>query len=177
MPEQNDSTYLNSSYGKHLMGCAEIAYGICERFNVRDDSARQACFATVVIDAKEHFIFASDFQKEQAEVEKSVAKANGHIKEIDPNPTEEKFAEVARGQFLEKINEARELLNKEGHDPQITPAGLNALIKKEFQVDNLGMIVDNDMLSELLKKLLDRLDVLRSFKKEAKTTVPAGAPF
>lgn len=61
MPEeQPESGYLQSKYAQHLMGCAEIADAICTRFGVHEDSARQACFATIVIDANERFIFTLD---------------------------------------------------------------------------------------------------------------------
>lgn len=61
MPEeQPESKYLKSAYAQHLIGCAEIADAICMRFGVHDDAARQACFATIVIDSNERFIFTSN---------------------------------------------------------------------------------------------------------------------
>jgi hypothetical protein len=154
------STYINSPYGKHLMGCAEIAYGICDRFGVHDDSARQACFATVVIDAKEQFIFISDRKKDQD----AAKKADSQVAEIDPNPTPEKADGVLRSQLLEKINDARELLNKAGHIPTMTPAALNGYIKTDLKLDGMLGTLDTDDLEIVLKGLSEKLDSQRAAK-------------
>lgn len=148
-----ESNYVNSPYGQHIMGCAEIAYGICERFGIHDDSARQACFATVVIDAKEQLIFISPLSKDRA----AAAKADAQIKEIDPVPTAEKADGVLRTQLLDKINDARELLNKEGYIPTLTPAALNLHIKNDLKLEgNLGSL-DTDDLEKVIKWIAEKL--------------------
>lgn len=192
----------NSKYIAHILECAEIAEQVAVKIGLRDDAAKQACFATICIDAKNHGVFLEptpNHTKEsvKAQVDKlrtdtdpkfapemgaiadsldslvdeaAAQKADAQIKDVPQHSTPEQDASARRTAFLKGIDDARNLLNKEGHVPPITPAGLNAYIKKEFPpTTNLGSL-DLDQLEELTKKLSVKLDALRGKKK---TQTPA----
>lgn len=165
-PEENEATesvWLNGPYGKYIAGLAEIAYAVCERYDLHDDAARQACFATIVIDAKDHMLFISDAVKDK----KGAEKTDAHIKEIDPNPTPDKFDDVTRETLLKGINDARESLNKEGYIPTLTPAALNLHIKNDLNLEgNLGSL-DTDDLQKVIKWIAEKLTAHRAAKSTA----------
>src|SRR6266404_4021562 len=46
-----------TKYAEHLKACAEIANEVMTILGVRDDAARQACFATICISADRHGLF------------------------------------------------------------------------------------------------------------------------
>lgn len=181
-------------YGDHLRGCADLAIEIAKRMNIHDDSARQACFATVIINAERHNLFMEPhpphsktpvIQPETAAVESSstkkgldeaaaakdqqaAEKADAQITDVPKTTTSEQSDGQRRTSFLAGIASARELLNKEGHQPPITPKGLNAYIAKQFSPKTeLGQL-DVDELEKLTMLLSSKLDVLR--EKKAKTT-------
>lgn len=189
MPSQQ----TNEKYTAHILECASIAQQVAQLIGLRDDSARQACFATVCIDAKGHGVFLEPIPPDT----KTPAESNGKPKataesvqaafdraqakraddQVAPrNSSEEDDRSTRRTEYLKGINSSVDLLNKEGHTPPITPKGLCAYIKKEFPgKDNLGPL-DLEELESLLKKLSERLDGLRAANK-AKAVAAEDVPF
>lgn len=174
-------------YGDHLRGCADLAIEIAKRMNIHDDSARQACFATVIINAERHNVFMEPtprdtktpvIQPETAAVEPSVTtkgvetaaaekdqqaaeKADEQINDVPRTITSDQSEGQRRTSFLAGIQSARELLNKLGHQPPITPKGLNAYIGKQFAPKTeLGQL-DVDELEKLTMLLSSKVDVQR----------------
>ena len=181
-----------TKWADHLRGCAEIANEIAKMLDIRDDAARQAMYATICIDAKNHGVFLEPVPKDSkspvggtaaasTEANKSVeplspdeaaaAKADAQIAEIDPTPTPEKAETAQRGALLAGIHSAVGLLNKEGHKP-ITPGGLNKFIESQFKASGktqLGTLTVEE-LERLTMLLSSKIDVLREKKAKAKIT-------
>lgn len=177
MPSQQ----TNEKYTAHILECASIAQQVAQLIGLRDDSARQACFATVCIDAKGHGVFLEPVppdtktptngapKKTEQEIQDAfdraaAKKADAQIADVPRQTSAEDDAGTRRTLLLQTVQSGVDLLNKEGHKPPITPKGLCAVIKKEFPgKDNLGSL-DLDELESLVKKLSDRLDKLRAEK-------------
>lgn len=186
-----------TAYGEHLRGCVDLANEMATRLNIHDDNARQACFATVIINAERHNVFmeptpqhsktpvippetaAVGLNSEQAKkVEptaaekdhKAAEKADAQINDVPKVSTPEADAGARRSGLLDGIAAARELLNKEGHVPPITPAGLNAAIAHQFPGKTQLGGLDVDELEKLLMFLSGKLDALRKKKAEAANT-------
>lgn len=181
-----------TKYAAHILECAAIAKQVGEHLGLRDDAARQACFATVCIDAKGHGVFLEPVpphiktpapkeletvpdaaQRDQAARDQAAAeKADAQVKEIVPDPTPEQADGARRSALLKGIESARVLLNKEGQTPQVTPAGLNAYIAHSFLGKTQLSELDTDDLEKLTMLLSSKLDVLREKKAKAKTSTP-----
>lgn len=176
MPQPNGIS--STAYADHLRGCADLAKEIATRMDIREDSARQAMLATLIISADRHNLFlaptpehsktpagpTNGAAKAVAEIfdEAAAKKADAQIVDVPRNTSEEDLRVASRGVFLNTIQKGIDLLNKEGHVPPITPKGLCALIKKEFEgKDNLGAL-DLDELEALTEMLSRRLDVLKA---------------
>lgn len=189
MPQSNGNL-TQSRWADHLRGCAEVANDIAKILNIHEDGARQAMFATVAIDAKNHGVFVEPVPKDsktpviqpetaaasnatgevestQKRDEAAAAKADAQAKDV-PKTTTPAQNEAARRQALHKgIESAVKLLNDEGHDPKITVAGLNAVIKREFDGKANLSFLDADEMEKLTKLLSDKLDDLRAKTKAA----------
>lgn len=194
---------LNESrYADHLRGCADLAKEIAARMDIREDSARQACLATIIISADRHNLLIEPtppHTKTPAEpngaakrethatlpplkgTEAAIAadaaaaqKADAQITDVPKrDSTPDEDAGARRTALLAGINSARNLLIKEGHVPLFTPKYMNEFIKDEMKVDgNLGSL-DVDQLEELIKLLNTKLDNLKHNKK----ALEADAPF
>lgn len=165
MPEEEiqemRSLYLNSAYGQHIMGCAELAQAVCERFGVHGDEARQACFATIVIDTKERFIFETSGEKD----EKAATKADAQIKEIVDKPTVEQAEQGAKDALMEGVKKAVRLLNSDGYTPPLTPNGLSDLIVAKLEIDTPFEKLDSEELEKLIKVLSDMHDTFKANTK------------
>ena len=194
--QQSNGKLSSTAYADHLRGCADLSVEIAQRMDIRDDSARQACFATVIINAERHNIFMEPvprntktpvIQPEPAVASKATteggnskqrdeaaaAKADGQIKDIAPNPTPETAAAANRSVLLDAIDKGRNALNKAGHLPIMTPKALNDIINTELNIPgNLGTL-DTDQLELVAKMLSDKLD---NFKHNLKS-LEADAPF
>jgi hypothetical protein len=57
-----------TKWAKHLYGCAQITNNVTKILDIRDDTARQATFATVCIDATKHNIFVEPIPESNAPV-------------------------------------------------------------------------------------------------------------
>jgi hypothetical protein len=182
MPQSNGIS--TTAYADHLRGCADLAKEIAVRMDIRDDGARQAMLATLIISADRHNLFLAptpEHSKTPVEpngkpvpavavsneqIDRAAArKADAQIADVPRHSTHEEDTGTRRTLFLQTIQQGVDLLNKEGHVPPITPKGLCALIKKEFEgKDNLGSL-DLDELEALTEMLSRRLDVLKAAKK------------
>lgn len=183
-----------SKWADHLRGCAQITNDITRMLDIRDDAARQATFATVCIDATKHNIFVEPIPEsktpvitpepaaaelvanaervETAAAEKdrlAAEKADAQINDVPRVTTPEQDQGVRRSTFLSAIESARNLLNKEGHVPPITPAGLKAVIKRDFAPHEQMGTMDVDDLERLMMALNTKLDELREKNRKAKT--------
>lgn len=174
-------------WADHLRGCAQITNDITRILDIRDDSARQATFATVCIDATKHNIFVEPIpesktpviQPETAAVESRVPekgvdldkaaaeKADAQINDVPKTTTVEESDGARRVTFLKAVESARLLLNKEGHQPPITPIALNAVVKHDFAPKTQVGTLDTEELERLMMLLNSKLEVLR--EKNAKT--------
>lgn len=194
------ATNLSSTaYADHLRGCADLAKEIATRMDIRDDSARQAMLATLIISADRHNLFLEPTPQHSktpaappseaglpengmhriaapapvAKDEAAARKADEQIKDVPRHSSPEDEYGVRRTKLLAGINSVRDLLVKEGHVPVFTPQYLNQFILDEMKVQgNLGTL-DVDQLEELIKLLNTKLDNLRHNKK----ALEADAPF
>lgn len=185
-----------SAYADHLRGCADLAIEIASRMNIHEDGARQATFATVIINAERHNIFMEPhpphsktpvIQPEAAAVglnsepakkveptaaekdARAAARADAQIDDMPRTVTTEQSEGQRRTSFLAGITSARELLNKEGYQPPITPAGLNKLINEEMSIPgNLGSL-DVAQLEKVTMYLSQKLDTFRHNAKALTT--------
>lgn len=199
MPQPNGKL-TDTAYADHLRGCADLAIEIAQRMNIHEDSARQATFATVIINAERHNIFmephpphsktpvippepaAADLSSEPVKsVETAAAakdkaaaeKADAQVADMPRNPTEEQSDGQRRTSFLAAIQSARELLNKEGFTPPLTPVGLNKIINDDLGFPNNLGTLDVDQLEKVTMHLSRKLDTFRANKK----ALEADAPF
>lgn len=124
----------------HLLACAEIADSIATRLSLADDSARQACFATVCIDAQRHNVILGTTEAPQTETD------------------------GRRDAFLAGVKIACKLLNDEGYDPHFKPTTLDRYINHEFQVAGGLANLSTPNIEKLIKKLSDLLDTHRANK-------------
>jgi hypothetical protein len=159
---EKPSAYLASRYAAHLMGCAEIADAVCQRFGIHGDEARQACFATVVIDAKDRFIFTSDPEKDALAADK----ADAQIDDAPRKPTAEQAEAAAKTALLEGVKRAAHLLNQEGFTPPMDAKALGDFIVKNLKTDTALESLDLEELESLIKALSNALDVFRKKKSE-----------
>lgn len=190
--QQSNGKLSSTAYADHLRGCADLSVEIARRMDIREDSARQACFATVIINAERHNIFMEPVPKDsktpvippetvaaesrvpEKGVDRDAAaaeKADAQIGDVPKTTTPEMDEGARRSSFLAGIESARKLLNKLGHQPEITPAGLNTFIKKQFPPKTMLSSLDVDELEKLTKLLSVKLDEQRAkAKPETKTT-------
>lgn len=182
MPSQQ----TNEKYTAHILECASIAQQVAQLIGLRDDSARQACFATVCIDAKGHGVFLEpvpphtktpvegngqliqSLKDHNAKLsdEAAAKKADAQIADVPQRKsTAEEDAGARRTSLLSGINSARDLLVKEGYQPLFTPKYMNEFIKEKMKIDgNLGTL-DVDELATLIELLNKTLDTYRHNKK------------
>lgn len=64
-----------SAFEAHLLECADLAAALAEQLHLTDDSARQACFATVCIDAQRHNVILSGGDARRTALLKGVTSA------------------------------------------------------------------------------------------------------
>lgn len=173
----------NTKYAAHILECAAIAKQVGEHLGLRDDAARQACFATVCIDAKGHGVFLEPIPKDtktpvpqngndMAKDEAAAQKADDQIKDIFPNPTPEQADGARRSALLEGVHNAVGLLNKAGHVPPVTPKSLNEIIKTDLKIEGGLGVLQPDDLEFLIKKLATTLDTLKHNKKALEAEAP-----
>lgn len=160
-----------SKWADHLRGCAEIANDIAKILDIREDSARQAMFATITIDAGKHNVFVEPIPEQ--------SNGNGVKPDTPPqratppkyevvgenlgalrNPTPEQTEGANRGALLSGINIARELL-------KMSPADLNKYIQTKMNTDKTLGSLDVDDLAVLAEKLSKRIDAEKK-KPESK---------
>lgn len=185
--QQSNGKLTGTAYADHLRGCADLAVEIAGRMDIREDSARQACFATIIINAERHNIFMEPvprdsktpvIQPEPAAVEPGVttkgvetaaaekdvqaaAKADSQIDGVPKVSTPEQDAGAKRSALLEGIEAAKTLLNKAGFTPPVTPKGLLTMVNQDLDVPgNLGTM-DNDDLEKIIKYLSEKLDTFK----------------
>lgn len=189
----NITQTTQTKWADHLRGCASMTNEIAEILDIRDDAARQAMFATIAIDAKNHGVFLEPVPKdtktpvippEPAAVEpvatkkgadeaaavkdeQAAARADEQIKDVPRIVTPDEAEGGRRTAFLKGIESARDLLNKEGHVPPITPKALNAVIAHDFAPKTQLGSLDVDELEKLMMLLNSKLEVLR--EKKSKT--------
>ncbi len=180
MPQQQSNGKLNSTaYAEHLRGCADLSVEIARRMDIRDDSARQACFATVIINAERHNIFMEPVPRDSKTPVKpdiegvteskegvnrdaaAAAKADAQIADVPKHATPEMDEGARRASFLAGVESARKLLNKLGHQPEITAAGLNSYIKKQFPGKTMLSSLDVDELEKLTMLMSKKVDEQR----------------
>lgn len=188
--QQSNGKLTGTAYAEHLRGCADLAIEIAARMNIHEDAARQATFATVIINAERHNVFMEPtprdtktpvIQPEPAAVkpatEKSVgeaaaekdaiaaAKADEQIRDVPRVTTPEQADGAKRTALLIAIDAGRTALNKAGYTPIMTPKALNAIINDELRIKgNLGTL-DTDQLESVVKMLSERLDTFKSNMK------------
>lgn len=189
-------------YADHLRGCADLAKEIASRLDLRDDSARQACLATIIISADRHNLFLEPVPRDtkvpvketapiasgngarvsdavidqgvdQMRDEAAAQRADDQIKTAIRNPTEEQAKAAERTALLDAIDKGRNLLNKEGYTPIMTPKALNEIINDELKFEgNLGTL-DIEQLELVAKLLVSRLETFKANRK----ALDAEAPF
>lgn len=188
-----------TKWAEHIRNCSDFSKEIALRMDLRDDAARNACFATILISANQHGLFVEPVPRDTmtpvmsleaaaaklnanaksvettaaAKDQKAAEKADEQIKDVPRNATEDQSNGQRRTSFLAGIQSARELLNKEGFTPPITPAGLNKIINDDLNFPgNLGTL-DVDQLEKVTMHLSQKLDTFRANKK----ALEADAPF
>lgn len=187
--QQSNGKLNSTAYADHLRGCADLAKEIASRLDIREDSARQACLATIIISADRHNLFLEPVPRDsktpvltpeaaaassatvkgdnQVRDEAAAAKADAQVTDVPKTTTPETDEGARRTSFLSGIESARQLLNKLGHKPEVTPKGLCAYIKEQFPPhDNLGAL-DVDQLEKLTMLMSGKLDELREANRKA----------
>lgn len=178
--QQSNGKLSSTAYADHLRGCADLSVEIARRMDIREDSARQACFATVIINAERHNIFMEPVPKdsktpvispETAAVNSSAnkkgadaaaaEKADAQIADVPKTSTPEMDEGARRSSFLAGIESARKLLNKLGHQPEVTPKGLCAFIARQFPGKTMLGMLDTDELEKLVMLMSERVDAQR----------------
>jgi hypothetical protein len=124
-------------FESHLSECARIANAMAEQLGITDDAARQACFATVCIDAQRHNVILGASEPPQAE------KADDERKEA----------------LLKGVRSACKLLNDEGFEPPFSPKALNEYVQENFETNLDGLSAEQ--VEELLQMLSEKLDNFR----------------
>lgn len=179
-----------TKWAEHLRGCADLAKEIANRMDIREDPARQAMLATIIISADRHNLFiephpphsktpvipetaaAAGVTEKQEGVDRDAAaaeKADAQIADVPKTATPEMDEGARRTSFLAGIDSARLLLNKLGHK-EITAAGLNTYIKKEFPGKTMLSSLDVDELEKLTMLMSEKVDAQRAkAKPETKT--------
>lgn len=170
-------------YEAHVMEVATLAKRVGEALDLKAD-ALQSCFATLMIDTSKYGIFfepptprssvtpvAPPTPKEEnfQTGPEGLAAAKAEVAdEIPKNVTIEQSDDAVRTELLKGVNNARNLLNRAGHTPPVTPKGVNKLIETKMGIKGTPETLDNEQLSQLLKIMTDRLDELK--KPEASGT-------
>lgn len=185
----------SDKFEAHCIEMAKIAVKVGAVMDLKND-ALQACFATILISGDKHGVFlepvprdtktpvippepaavvpssepAKSVETAAAEKDREAAeKADRQVEDMPRNSTPEIADGQRRTSFLAAIHSVRELLNKEGHVPPITPAGLNAAIAHQFPGKSQLGVLDLDELEQLVMFLSKKLDALREKKVKAAT--------
>lgn len=141
----------------HLTECARIADTIAGMLSLQDDSARQACFATVCIDAQRH---------------------NVNLGDSKPSEPSGSTADTERKDVLMKgVRGACKLLNDEGYEPPFNAKRLNEFVMAQFEVQSVDALSaeDAEYLIQLLSEKLDNFRMQKSI--DAEVDDDDGAPF
>jgi hypothetical protein len=125
----------------HLAECARIANSLAESLHLEDDSARQACFATVCIDAQRHNVILGDSKPSDA----------------PPKPQDDARKEA----LLKGVRSACKLLNDEGFEPPFTPVTLKEYVNENFEVTNGLDGLSYEQTEELIQMMAEKLDNFR----------------
>lgn len=183
----------SDKFENHCIEMAKIAVKVGAVMDLKND-ALQACFATILISGDKHGVFLEPVprdtktpvipetavavgvtEKQKGVLDRDVAaaaKADEQIKDVPRVTTAEQDQGARRSSFLDAITSARELLNKEGFTPPVTPAGLIKLINEDLKIPgNLGTI-DVDQLEKVIMYLSEKLDTFRANKKIAEEDAP-----
>jgi hypothetical protein len=173
-----------TKWADHVRGCADLAREIAGRLDIRDDPARQAMLATIIISADRHNIFLEPIPERIApvliasELLREAAKADSTWRQEPPkgevvgenrgalrNPTPEQAEGATRDALLAGISSARELLKMDGKQ-------MNEYIAAKMKTTKtLGMLTV-DELSTLTEKLCKRIDAEKA--KAASQRPPTG---
>lgn len=92
---QPNGKIANGNYAAHILECAEIAKQVGEALGLRDDAARQACFATVCIDAKGHGVFLEPVPKDSKTpvlIPEAAVASNATVKDAENQKRDEAAA-------------------------------------------------------------------------------------
>lgn len=129
----------------HLSECARIANDIAGLLNIQDDAARQACFATVCIDAQRHNVILGD------------SKPSG-ASQAEP-------ADGRKEALLKGVRSACKLLNDEGYEPPFSPKALDEFANERFQATKGVAGLSAEDTEDLLQVLSEKLDNFRLNKR------------
>lgn len=174
----------HTRWADHLRGVAGLANEIADILDIRDDAARQACFATIAIDAGKHGVFVEPIPEAASPIKRGnevVSEAAPRPRRVEPpkgevvgenlgalkDPTPEQAEQGKREALMDGVQAACKALNLAGYTPAMTATRLNKYIKEKLDLDGgLGVIsTDNDNLELLLKRLNETLDTFKSNKK------------
>lgn len=125
----------------HLSECARIATSLAEQLGITEDSARQACFATVCIDAQRHNVILGDSL-----------------------PSEAPKSDPRKDALLGGVKSACKLLNDEGYEPRFTPKVLDEYVNERFETDKGVAGLSADDTEDLIQSLSEKLDNFRMNK-------------
>lgn len=178
-----------TAYAEHLRGCADLAKEITARMDLRDDSARQACFATVIINAERHNIFMEPTPRDSRTpasgngsvpgpaklAEQASGKPKDYAAPVSPqnagavkNPTPEQAEAGAKLALRDGVKRACLLLNQAGYVPALSNipkdgklCTLDGYIKTETQLGKSFVDLDSEDLEALIKNLSLKLDVFK----------------
>src|SRR6266852_665274 len=122
-----------TKYIEHLKTCAELTNEIAKILGIRDDAAKQSCFATLIINSDRHGIFteplnqngptngsklqaknAPEGKSAQTEVKQERSDLPEANKGAIQDPTPEQSDNAKRTELLKGVEQACKLLNKEG---------------------------------------------------------------
>lgn len=173
------SNITSTRWADHLRGCAGMANEIADILGLRDDAARQACFATVTIDAGKHNVFLAPIPEAVTSTAESVTPTPKPLPqcatppkgEISPenqgaikNATPEQAEVVSREVLIDGVHKAAKLLNAKGYTPPMSPESLNKFIEEKLQIEGGLGVLNPDQLGELLKTLTEKIATFKHNK-------------
>lgn len=166
-----------TAYADHLRGCADLAIEITARMNIHEDAARQATFATVIINIERHNLFMEPVPRDtktaalpepKTEIAptptadaQAAASADAQAATATPQPTEAEAEAGARKALKEGVKRACQLLNQAGFTPPLKSTTINSYIQTETMLGKPYADFDNDDLEALIKNLSLKLDTFK----------------
>jgi len=149
--------YDAESFKTHLLGCADVAIELITALNLVDDQAKQACFATVCIDAQRHNVILGDSPASE--------------------PPQGNLMAERKEALMKGVRSACKLLNDEGYEPPFSPARLDQYVNEKFETTKGAAGLSFEQTEDLIQALSEKLDNFRLNKSVGDDQSDDDVPF